>query len=121
MRYPLLLGLATALSLTGGTLVAKTKAPPHKSVHSAKHGDAKTGAKLFAKRFPADCKSCHKFGKTGGALGPELTHVGKKMSEAKIKTVLKNPKSLNPKTIMPPTKGSDKELSDMAAFLATKK
>ena len=119
----LALGIATlSLALAAAGVGAKTqtqaKAKPPAKTASAK-GDVKAGAKLFAKKFPGECRACHKFGKDG--VGNDLTHVGSKRSVAYIKTYMQNPKKLNPKSIMPPVKGSDKELTDMAAFLATQK
>ena len=96
---------------------AKPK-PPAKTAKA----DVKHGAAVLAARFPTQCKGCHKFKNEGStSLGPDLTHAGKKMTAAKLKAFMQNPKKFNPKTIMPPVKWSDKELTDSAAYLATLK
>ncbi|MBW3623223.1 MAG: cytochrome c [Armatimonadetes bacterium] len=121
MKYSIALGV-TALSLalaTGSVMGAK---PKPKAPAKAAAGNVKNGAAVFAKRFPVECKACHKFKNQGStALGTDLTHAGKKMNAAKLKAVMQNPKKFNPKSIMPPVKWSDKELTDVAAFLATQK
>ncbi|MCR9198577.1 MAG: PQQ-dependent sugar dehydrogenase [Planctomycetaceae bacterium] len=40
-------------------------------------GDAKSGATLFADKR-TKCSVCHRIGKTGGAVGPDLTNIGNK-------------------------------------------
>jgi cytochrome c2 len=113
------LTIAAAVGM-GGVHAAKPKPKP-KPPAKAK-GDVKNGQKLFTKKFPNECQGCHKFKETGNAgIGGDLTHVGKKHKADKIKGWLKDPKKQNPKTIMPPVKGTDKELTDIAAFLATQK
>jgi quinoprotein glucose dehydrogenase len=40
-------------------------------------GDAKTGRQIFFEKTAAACLRCHKVGKDGGEVGPELTHISK--------------------------------------------
>ena len=123
MKVAAVLGaLAASLVLSStAPLAAKPKGAPKPPAKMA-HGDAKAGEAIFTRRFPNECKGCHKFGSMGGGpIGPDLTHAGKKRNAAWIQAKLKSPKKTNPKSLMPPTKGSDKELADMAAFLASQK
>ena len=47
------------------------------------------------------CDLCHKIGDKGGAIGPELTHVGKNRDSLWLATQIRDPKSHNPNTQMP--------------------
>jgi mono/diheme cytochrome c family protein len=47
------------------------------------------------------CKGCHKIEGSGGNLGPALDGVGKRMKAEQLRKQLVEPKSLNPKSIMP--------------------
>jgi putative heme-binding domain-containing protein len=52
------------------------------------HGDARRGAEVFASPRTA-CVSCHKVGRLGGAVGPELTAAGNCLTpEAIVESVL---------------------------------
>ena len=57
-------------------------------VESKADGDAHRGAGVFADPRTG-CLSCHKIGKQGGAVGPDLTDVGKRLKpEAIVESVL---------------------------------
>ena len=47
------------------------------------------------------CKGCHKIDGKGGALGPALDGVGKRLSAAQLRQKLVNPKAKNPSSMMP--------------------
>jgi nitric oxide reductase subunit C len=47
------------------------------------------------------CDLCHKIGDKGGAIGPELTHVGSKRDNLWLVAQIRDPKSHNPNTQMP--------------------
>jgi mono/diheme cytochrome c family protein len=112
---------ALTLSLGAGSVMGAKPKPKPKPAATAK-GNAQAGAAVLKKRFPVECKACHKLkGEGSAALGPDLTHVGSKMSAAKIKALMQNPKKFNPKSIMPPVKWPDKQLTDASAYLATLK
>ncbi|MGF1579686.1 MAG: PQQ-dependent sugar dehydrogenase [Gemmataceae bacterium] len=60
-------------------------------------GDVQRGKQLFFGKA-AQCTVCHRVGKEGSELGPDLTHVGKKLTPAKILENLLYPsKSIDPK------------------------
>ena len=48
------------------------------------------------------CDLCHKIGEKGGAIGPDLTHVGSKKDSLWLARQIRDPKSHNPNTQMPP-------------------
>src|SRR5262245_3673078 len=47
------------------------------------HGDSRRGASVFMDAKFA-CVSCHKVGKHGGTVGPELTSIGKCIAPEKV-------------------------------------
>lgn len=82
-------------------------------------GSVANGQKLYTTQ---GCASCHTIGGKGGKIGPDLSKEGtKKRSTQWLVAFLKNPKSTNPKSIMPPVKGSPKELQDLAAYMQSLK
>ena len=77
------------------------------------------GAAVFQTK---GCMNCHALHGTGGTFGPALDTVGRSLSTEQIEHYVKDPKSVNPKALMPPQKGlSDRELEDVAKFLSTLK
>jgi putative heme-binding domain-containing protein len=61
-------------------------------------GDVKTGRDLFASSNSVQCRSCHKIGEVGKELGPDLSHVGKKLDQPKLLTSILEPsKEIDPK------------------------
>ncbi|HEY3281179.1 MAG TPA: cytochrome c [Armatimonadota bacterium] len=116
--------LLGAMVLVGSTVLAgppaKGKAKPAKLAKAV--GSAAAGKVLLTKEFVTLCGGCHKMGNLGsGKMGPNLSHIGKQLPQAKILMVLKNPRSVNPKGMMPPVKRPMKQLQDMSAYLATLK
>ena len=63
------------------------------------------------------CATCHKIGTTGGKLAPELTKVGTKRDKGWLEKYLVNPKSINPKNIMPAVKVPDPDREALIAYL----
>lgn len=53
------------------------------------------------KVFNQKCTMCHKVNGRGGTIGPDLSKVGGRMSEAQLKEKLMNPKKSNPGSSMP--------------------
>jgi mono/diheme cytochrome c family protein len=86
---------------------------------AAAKGSAAAGKKLYASQ---GCGACHKIGTAGGKVGPDLSKEGTKHRSAQwLVAFMKNPKSQNPKSSMPPVKGSQKELADLAAYMQSLK
>jgi nitric oxide reductase subunit C len=76
---------------------------------------ASPGALLYQEK---GCFGCHRIYETGGPSGPELTHVGSRLSRETIERVLTDPRSVNPQGTMPPTVLSHEEREALADFLA---
>jgi nitric oxide reductase subunit C len=77
------------------------------------------GAAVFQSR---GCMNCHSLHGTGGTFGPALDTIGQKLSKEGIEHYIRDPKASNPKALMPPQKDlSDKELEEVAGFLANLK
>lgn len=77
------------------------------------------GAAVFQSR---GCMNCHSLHGTGGTFGPKLDVIGQTLSKKQIVKYVNNPKSVNPKALMPAQNDlSDKELDEVAGFLANLK
>jgi len=77
---------------------------------------AEKGGEIFRR---SRCVTCHAVNGRGGTLGPELTHVGSKVSRDWLYTWLRDPHRLQPKTLMPRFRFADEEARDVAAYLAS--
>ena len=73
------------------------------------------GAALFQMK---GCFACHRLYETGGGVGPDLTHVGSRLSYETIERVLTDPRSVNPQAIMPVPPLSHEEKDQVGRFLA---
>lgn len=73
------------------------------------------GATLFQAK---GCFACHRLYETGGVLGPELTHVGARLTYEMIERILTDPRSVNPQAAMPPPPLSHEERDALGRFLA---
>jgi nitric oxide reductase subunit C len=77
------------------------------------------GAAVFQTR---GCMNCHSLRGTGGSFGPALDTIAQKLTREQIEHYVKDPKSVNPKALMPAQKElSDKEREEVAEFLANVK
>ena len=77
------------------------------------------GAAIFKTKH---CMSCHSLHGEGGSFGPPLDTVGRKMNQEEIEHYIKDPKGINPNAMMPPqTELTEKELEEVAKFLARMK
>ena len=66
--------------------------------------------------------NCHTLHGTGGTFGPALDIIGRSLTREQIEHYVKNPKTVNDKARMPAQKDlSDKELEEVAGFLANLK
>ncbi|OAI54554.1 hypothetical protein AYO47_02845 [Planctomyces sp. SCGC AG-212-M04] len=57
-------------------------------------GDAARGKTLFLTSMTLNCKTCHKVGTEGGAVGPELTQIGGKRRREELLDGLINPSAV---------------------------
>jgi putative heme-binding domain-containing protein len=63
-------------------------------------GDIARGRKLFHETQSVQCRNCHRIGKDGKEVGPDLSLVGKKNDRAKIlENILDPSKNIDPKYI----------------------
>jgi uncharacterized repeat protein (TIGR03806 family) len=63
-------------------------------------GDAARGKDLFFKAGGLQCSNCHRIAGTGGALGPDLSQVGKKYTRAQIlENILEPSKQIDPQYV----------------------
>jgi sulfur oxidation c-type cytochrome SoxX len=73
------------------------------------------------KLFAANCAVCHKIGKEGGEVGPDLSLIGSARDKAFIKRYVNDPTISNPATVMPAFKGqlTDVQIEDLARYLSS--
>lgn len=77
------------------------------------------GAAVFQTK---GCMNCHSLDGTGGTFGPALDKVGQGLTAEEIRRYILNPKSVDPKAMMPAQTGlSDRELEEVAKFLSNLK
>ena len=61
-------------------------------------GNVESGRNLFLKSSTVQCRSCHRIGKEGKQLGPDLTEIGNKNDSSRILTSILEPsKEIDPK------------------------
>ncbi|MBI4348665.1 MAG: c-type cytochrome [Elusimicrobia bacterium] len=68
-----------------------------------------------------NCRQCHRIGSEGGALGPDLTYVGFRKSEAFLDVWLKDPRGWQQSTQMPNFAYTEQSRKNLVAYLATLK
>ena len=74
------------------------------------------GAAVFQTR---GCLNCHSLHGKGGKFGPPLDTIGQTLSKEDIERYVRDPKSVNPRAMMPPqTELSDREREAVAEFLS---
>ena len=76
--------------------------------------NAKDGRELFRKK---GCLACHQIGKDGGAVGPNLTHVGSRLRPGYIFMHVKDPQKMVPGAVEPNYNMSDDEVLKITKFL----
>jgi nitric oxide reductase subunit C len=77
------------------------------------------GAAVFQSK---GCMNCHSLHGSGGTFGPALDTIGRSLSAEEIKRQIRDPKSVDPKSMMPAQTGlSDRELEEVAKFLSNLK
>ncbi len=67
------------------------------------------------------CATCHAAPGTGPSIGPVLKDLVKKFSDQDLRRILRDPRTLNPNTTMPPFEGTEEELSALIVYLKTLK
>jgi ubiquinol-cytochrome c reductase cytochrome b subunit len=68
------------------------------------------------------CQSCHVVAGQGSAVGPELTHIGGRLTADRLAAQIRKPESVNPNTNMPAfDKISDDDLKALVGYLLTLK
>ncbi len=75
------------------------------------------------KLFQENCTSCHKIGKEGETVGPDLSTIGSARSKSYIKAYIENPSNENGNSSMPGFNGqlTDTQIEDLARYLASLK
>jgi mono/diheme cytochrome c family protein len=78
-------------------------------------GNASAGAQVFA----ANCASCHGEGGKNGTVGPTLAGAGLKAGQ--VAYMVRNPQGVDKDSSMPKLTLSDKQVADVAAYVASLK
>lgn len=65
------------------------------------------------------CTSCHKIKGMGASVGPDLNGVSPRMDDETLAMRLRDPRSVNPASIMPAYGFSDEEIEAIIAYLKT--
>lgn len=78
-------------------------------------GDATAGAKVFA----ANCESCHGAQGKSGGVGPVLYGVG--LTADQVAFMVRKPTAIDKASTMPALPLSDKQVADVAAYVASLK
>ena len=105
--------MAFGLAITAA--VAAPKKPAKKPTPAKP--DAKAGMAAFKSE---GCVGCHKTKDyaSGGEVGPDLSAIAGEHPAAEIKAYIKKPKA---GSVMPPFKGPDAVLENLAAYMMTQK
>jgi ubiquinol-cytochrome c reductase cytochrome b subunit len=67
------------------------------------------------------CSACHSIHAKGGAIGPDLTHVGAKRDRDWLLRHFKDPQALSPGSIMPKTTLPENDLSELTDYMQSLK
>lgn len=78
-------------------------------------GNASAGAAVFA----ANCASCHGTGGKNGSVGPQLAGMGLKAGQ--VAYMVRNPQAIDKESAMPKLPLTDKQVADVAAYVASLK
>ena len=66
-----------------------------------------------------NCSYCHSTAGVGGAVGPDLTSIGAKLTNEQLTVYLKNPDAMVPNTLHPKLLFTEEELQALVAYLQT--
>jgi len=72
-------------------------------------------------KSPYGCITCHRVGEEGGAVGPELTHVGDRIKTKWIYHWIRNPQHWKPDVRMPNFKMNEEDLKAVTRYLSEQK
>jgi mono/diheme cytochrome c family protein len=103
---------------SAGSMVAAVKLPiPLSKLPSATvaAGNATAGAAVFS----ANCASCHGAGGKNGQVGPQLAGVGLKPGQ--VAYMVSNPQGVDKDSGMPKLPLTNKQIADVAAYVASLK
>lgn len=78
--------------------------------------DGEPGRAVF---FSQGCYGCHRLGVAGTPIAHDLSHVGRKYTEAELARWLRDPASQKPNAHMPRLALTDEEIRALAAYLAS--
>jgi mono/diheme cytochrome c family protein len=76
------------------------------------------GKKLYEEK---GCRACHQMGEEGGALGPNLSNVGNRLTEGYIFKHLENPQTFRPDIVEPNYGFTQQEIISLTRYLASLK
>lgn len=73
--------------------------------------------------FEENCSACHKIGKNGGDVAPDLSGIGQYRDQAWMKIYIENPEKVDPKTSMPGFKDSlsNEQIEDLSRYLSAQR
>lgn len=113
-----MMGLVTAAVVTViGLTIAGARAP-------IVNAPAVTSPSVLAGRLVFDkngCSACHGIHGKGGAIGPDLTHVGSKRDRDWLIRHFKDPQAVSPGSIMPKATLPEKELNELTDYMQSLK
>jgi mono/diheme cytochrome c family protein len=109
--------MATAVqAMAGAAAAAKLPIPLAKlPTATVAPGNATAGAQVFA----ANCASCHGEGGKNGQVGPSLAGAGLKAGQ--VAYMVHNPQGVDKDSGMPKLSLTDKQVADVAAYVASLK
>ena len=115
-RWPSVLFFAIGGGVGLLTVIGAAERPALKDVS----GEVRTAA---VATFGEACAKCHSLNGAGGDIGPDLTHVGRRLDAAAIARQIENPAAANPESDMPVFKGklTAEEISALARYLASRR
>src|SRR5262245_24624470 len=105
---------ATLTSTIGLALIALVGVAP--AAGQGPTTQVQEGERLFREH---GCYGCHRVGKMGTPIAPDLSKVGAKHDAAYLRQWIKDPSSQRPTAHMPQIKMSDAETRALAAFLSS--
>lgn len=84
-------------------------------------GGAQPFTQEAPKLFAEQCAACHKIGKEGGEIGPDLSAYGKLRDKNFIKKYIEDPSKLNASSTMPGFKAqlTETQIEDIARYIAS--